>query len=94
MNDFCTSNAFNELAEYIWNNPLDADDIYKRIQNKLKDQNFICNDFTKKAFDISAFDAEDFAVCKLVSNIPFIYACADENVIYNILENTIKDEKN
>lgn len=94
MNDFCTSNAFNELAEYIWNNPLDADDIYKRIQNKLKDQNFICNDFTKKAFDISAFDEEDFAVCKLVSNISFIYACVDENVIYNILENTIKDEKN
>lgn len=82
------------MAEYIWNNPQNTDEIYMRMQNKLKDQNFICTDFTEKALDIPAFDEEDVAVCKLVSNISFIYPCTNEKIIYNTIEKIIKDGKN
>ena len=93
MNAFCIGCNFNELAEYLWNNPHDADEIYMRIQNKLKDQDFICIDFTEKSLDIPDFDEADFTACKLITNISFIYPCTKENSIYNTIEETLKDGK-
>ena len=64
------------------------------IQNKLKDHNFICTDFTEKSLDIPDFDEADFTACKLITNMSFIYPFSDEKSIYNITEKTLKDGKN
>ena len=94
MNDFCTSSNFNELAEYIWNNPYDTDDIYEYIQKELKDQDFICTDFTETALKIPDFDDTDIAVCKLLSGINFTYPCVDEKLIYITVSEVTKEGKN
>ena len=94
INDFCVGSNFNELEEYIWNNPYDTDEIYEYIQKNLKDQKFTSIDFTEKTLKIPDFDDIDILVCKILSGINFAYPCVDEKLIYITVNEVTKEGKN
>ena len=94
INDFCVGSNFNELEEYIWNNPYDTDEIYEYIQKNLKDQKFTSIDFTEKTLKIPDFDDIDILVCKILSGINFAYPCVNEKLIYITVNEVTKEGKN